>query len=320
MVQGVGVSITPHLVPRTKLRMAQARTWIFTWNKPSMKPDELIAALEDSKARYASFQLEKGEDTGKEHYQGYVEFSIPRRLSYLKKIDRKIHWEVRRGTRDQARDYTRKDETRIDGPWEFGTWNKNGQGHRSELDELYKLAKQSKTLNEVAEACPGPYMRYYKAVQHVRQINAFDPTPRSQPPQVILIYGPPGTGKTRYAYDTAPDLYALPVGKQLWVDGYSAQKDVLIDDFSGNVRLVDMLRMLDRYPVQVPIKGGHVWWCPERIFITSNVHPSNWYDYSTRKDSYRALTRRFTKVIQTSDDNENKIFEGEDVVDFFNQD
>lgn len=302
--------------------MSQARNWCFRYSNPTESADELIELFKtkDSSTRYISFQKERGEEGGEDghiHYQGYVEFSKQKRLAALKKIHNSIHWEVRRGTRDEARNYTRKEETRIDGPWEFGEWEQT-RGERTDLQELYKLARTSKTLSEVAEAMPGSYMRHYKAVQHVRQMAAFDKPTRTEDLQVILFYGPPGLGKTRHAYEEAPDLYAIPLGKQLWFDNYCAEKDVLIDDFSGNLRLVDTLRMLDRYPVQVPIKGGHVWWCPTRIYVTSNVHPRNWYDYSQRKDSYRALTRRFSRVVMFSEDQEPQEFVGDEVADFFN--
>lgn len=298
--------------------MSQARNWCFRHANPTETADELIELFKaDKRTRYLVFQKERGEENGLIHYQGYCEFSQPVKLGGLKKIHNGIHWEVRRGTRDQARDYCIKEETRIDGPWEFGEWGQH-KGQRNDLEKLYKLARTSQTLLEVAEACPSSYIRYYKAVQHVRQIQAFDKPTRTTDLQVILYYGPPGIGKTRLAYEKAPDLYAIPLGKQLWFDNYAGEPDVLIDDFSGNLRLVDTLRMLDRYPIQVPVKGGHVWWCPTRIFITSNVHPRKWYDYSQRADSYRALTRRFTQVIRFSDDEEPQVFEDKEVVDFFN--
>lgn len=300
-----------------KKPVAMARHWCFTINNPVETPDELIELFIGKKVRYLVFQKEKGESETP-HYQGYAEFSSPQRLAGCKKIHGTAHWEPRHSSRDNARNYCIKEESRIEGPWEYGEWNTRGQGSRSDLAELYKTARTSKTLLEVAEACPSSYMRYYKAVQHVRQIQAFDKPLRSTELQVILYYGPPGCGKTRRAYEEAPDLYAIPLGKQLWFDNYAGEPEVLVDDFSGNLRLVDTLRLFDRYPIQVPVKGGHVWWCPNIVYVTSNVHPRNWYDYSTRADSYQALTRRFTKVIEFRPDNNNIIYEKDEVINFFN--
>lgn len=293
---------------------SKARHWCFTYNNPSESPEDLLKLFETNKCRYVVFQKEKGEE-GTEHYQGYIEFTTQKRLAAMKKIHNRIHWEQRRGTREEARDYCTKNDSQIDGPWEFGEFVRSGQ--RTDLEALYKAARSSKKLSEVAEAFPSEYIRYYKAVQHVRQLPALDKPTRQTELQVILFYGAPGTGKTRLAYEEAPDLYAIPLGKQLWFDNYAGEPDVLIDDFSGSLRLVDTLRMLDRYPIQVPVKGGHVWWCPSRIYVTSNVHPRNWYDYSTRADSYRALTRRFTRVVQFFNEEEPKEFVGNELNNFF---
>lgn len=34
----------------------------------------------------------------------------------------------------------------------------------------------------------------------------------------------------------------------------------------------------------------------EKIYITTNIHPRQWYDWSTREQQYPALIRRFTMV------------------------
>jgi len=75
---------------------------------------------------------------------------------------------------------------------------------------------------------------------------------------------------------------------------------VLIDDFSGaasHIRLQNLLRITDRYPMSVPVKGGFVNWAAQRIYITTNIHPRAWYDWSTREEQYTALVRRFTTVV-----------------------
>ncbi len=144
-------------------------------------------------------------------------------------------------------------------------------------------------------------MRYYKAVQHVRQIGALDKPPIRQELVVSLYIGKPGTGKTRAAYEEDGDLYALPLGKDLWFDNYAGEKTLLLDDFSGELRLVDLLRLLDVYPIQVPVKGSFVYLQAIRIIITSNVSMEYWYDYVSRQDSLDALKRRIHHVVEFND-------------------
>lgn len=80
-------------------------------------------------------------------------------------------------------------------------------------------------------------------------------------------------------------IWSLPAGRDIWYDGYYGQPVALIDEFAGKasrIALAQLLRILDRYPIRVPFKGGFIPFIPKKIYITSNVHPSQWYDYTSR--------------------------------------
>lgn len=128
------------------------------------------------------------------------------------------------------------------------------------------------------------------------------PRQREEPPEVTLLYGPSGCGKTRQVFDTESldDLWVKPADDNMWFDGYDNHPAALLDDFAGRlskVSLVSLLRMLDRYVVQFPVKGGFVYFAPQRIWITTNIHPSEWYEWTGREAQYPALRRRFTRVV-----------------------
>lgn len=114
--------------------------------------------------------------------------------------------------------------------------------------------------------------------------------------KVELHCGPTGSGKTHYAFQRYPDLFNMPVksGQTLWFNGYSAQAVVLIDDFKGGFGLDNLLRLLDKYPIQVETKGGMVWFQPNLIILTSNFKEEEWYDYHRRAEHLAALKRRIT--------------------------
>ena len=87
--------------------------WVFTWNNyndkkaPQAWPD--MAQL--------VYQCEICPETKTPHLQGYVRFKKNKRFSAVKALDSdKIHWELRRGTHEQARDYASKEESRDPGP------------------------------------------------------------------------------------------------------------------------------------------------------------------------------------------------------------
>jgi len=99
------------------------------------------------------------------------------------------------------------------------------------------------------------------------------------------------------------------------------QKEVLLDEFEGHLPLNSLLKLIDKYVRQVPIKGGFTWFNPEVIMMTANQHPSKWYDYSTRAQKEVALRRRISQVMQYHPEDDswefifNQLKEGEQATD-----
>ncbi len=255
----------------------------------------MARGLRESKhLRYYVFQLEAGESETP-HYQGYAEFNTPVALTGVKKLLPRAHWEKRLGTRDQARDYAMKQETRKKGPWEFGEWTHGGQGTRNDLDRLAELAVTHRNFRACYDEMPGVALRYVKQIQQVISLTA--PIERV-PPKVCLFYGPPGSGKTKGAYDQFPQLYRKEPGTR-WFDGYEGQETMLMDDFQGassSLRLDYLLQLIDRYPFRCEIKGGHVPMVAENIIFTTNIHPRLWYTWDQREVLYKVMRRRFQAI------------------------
>lgn len=262
--------------------MNPSRSWCFTLNNPVADLD--FAAFPS--VRYAVWQKEKGEQ-GTEHFQGYFELDKPHRLASLKKILPTAHFETRKGTREQAREYCMKPDTRVDGPWEHGSFGKGGQGKRNDLVSLYESVKVGKTDREILEEAPAAYMRYYKAVSHVRLLIA---PQRRFKTEVYVIWGDTGLGKSYYASSRSPTAYWKQRGD--WWDKYNGTDDVILDDFYGWIKWDTLLRLCDENPCQVEIKGGHVNFAPKRIFITSNNWPDTWYKNENCK--FETFARRVT--------------------------
>ena len=108
-----------------------ARFWCFTVNNPDGSLDTDLEAWLGNGLKYAVYQHEVGEE-GTEHFQGYLELDRGQRMSYVKKWLPTAHLETRRGTQQQAIDYCKKADSRLDGPWEYGTPSE-GQGNRSDI-------------------------------------------------------------------------------------------------------------------------------------------------------------------------------------------
>lgn len=194
------------------------------------------------------------------------------------------HFEPRKSTEEKAARYCKKGGFF----YEHGKPCK-GQGSRTDVTEFFNKVQTGASDLELMQTDFNQYARFQKSVDRYR---SYMQPVRTAELSVHLFVGLPGTGKTRSAYDTFANLYAFPIGQNLWADGYMGQPDVLVDDFSGQLRLVDLLRFLDRYPIQIPRKGGFVWWCPTTIIITTNIHPRRWYKYEDRAEQEAALRRR----------------------------
>lgn len=275
------------------------RNWVFTINNPTETGDEFLERLETgvSDIRYVIFQKERGEN-GTEHFQGYVEFSKPKNLSWLKReLSETAHFEPRRGTRVQARDYCGKEETRLEGPWTYGEWAE--QGSRTDVRKFKEAIQSGKRKRDLLDDFDREIAKFPKFYDTVRGL--YRPVREDDSYLgVTLLYGWPGTGKTRFVAENYPDYWEQGVGSGMkWFDGYDGQKVVMFDDFAGKMSKVSLdttLKLFDRYPRQVPVKGGFSWWMPNIIFVTTNIHPQSWYDWTDRRAQWPALKRRFTHI------------------------
>ncbi len=90
-------------------------------------------------------------------------------------------------------------------------------------------------------------------------------------------------------------LTPLSVKQQFWLDGYDMQEDIVIEDFAGEINHRLLLRMLDQYPMRMQIKGGTVQFVPKRIWISSNLHPRDWYNIPGHPYEGGPLERRLQK-------------------------
>lgn len=172
----------------------------------------------------------------------------------------------------------------------------SSQGNRTDLEELKVSILGKRPMEEIAVEHFSSFIKYQRGIQAARYVLA---ERRNWMCSVIVYWGRTGAGKTRAVYSNLPnakDLYVHPGGP--WFDGYDMQPIVLFDDFAGSeFKLQYLLKLLDRYPMQVPIKGGFVSFIPKEIYITSNLDPEDWYR-NAHQEHRLALFRRFTNVVQ----------------------
>jgi len=273
--------------------------WMFTINNPQ---EEDIPPNVWDDVMYVIWQHEQGEN-GTEHIQGYVAFNIKKSISWLKaNCDARAHWEGRKGTHEEAKAYCSKEDTRLDGPWTWGSDDKipKKKGERSDLKRVYeKLSTGSTEFDIMTDPDLFPvWARYYRAIERYELLNQ---PKRNWITFTQVYWGTSGCGKTRRAHYEASlkddgsvgePYYVLrkPQGSAVYWDGYKGEKHIIIDEFYGWIPRTMMQVLCDRYPAIIDTKGGARNFTAKKIWITSNDPPEQWW----HRAGLGAMTRRLT--------------------------
>jgi hypothetical protein len=193
-----------------------------------------------------------------------------------------VHAELTRSA--GANDYVWKEDTRVEGTqFEHGTraFKRNDP---TDWDRIWGCATSGDVLAIPAEI----RVRHYRTL---RAIAADYAQPIAMERTCNLFIGPTGTGKSRLAWDQAGmDAYCKDPNSKFWC-GYSGQECVVIDEFRGRIDVSHLLRWLDRYPVNVEVKGSSVPLRAKSIWITSNLDMEHWYP-ELDELTLKALKRR----------------------------
>ncbi len=273
------------------------RNVCWTLNNP-----EGMVMFSEPEMSYLVYQEEIG-DSGTYHFQGYCEFAQQMSMAQAKVLlgGATVHLERRRGSQKEAIEYCKDEKKRLmpSEPYEYG--EPRTQGKRTDLEGFKGAVMGGAKLRDLMDDHWGVIARYPKFYSTLTLLNR--PVRGDKELQVTLLYGETGLGKTRAIeekHGASDEFWKMPISNGTgWFDGYDGHSVVLLDDFSGaasHFSLCNLLQLLDRYPCQVPTKGGFTWWLPDEVFITTNILPRDWYKWENRGEQYKALARRFTEV------------------------
>lgn len=273
---------------------APARRWCFTVNNYT---DDDCAKIAAWPVRYSVVGKERGGATSTPHLQGFVIWTGTKRLAACKLMHAAAHWEVAKGTNEQAADYCKKDGDFL----EYGTMPKPA----GETEQLrWKGALDSAKRGALEEIPEDILVRYYRTFKEIRKDFM------SKPDDVddvtgIWMWGPPGVGKSHKARVDYPGAYLKMQNK--WWDGYQNEENVILDDFDSK-ELGHLLKIwADKYSFLAETKGGAIHIRPKKVVITSN-HPIKnilWADVEMQ----HAIQRRFLEIhiTQRADQPEGRV-------------
>lgn len=267
----------------------QARNFLCTKNlvevKLEMSAEEYLRLFfEKTAARYVVGQLEKGE-TGNLHIQFFANYEKPKRLAALLKFDPKIHGEKVKYNNGADR-YCMKEETRVEGPWEFGK-RPIKRDSKTDWSEVWRLAAKGE-IDKIPSPIKVIHYNKLKAIakDHIKPKDA-------DHLRGIWITGPAGSGKSRYVRENIPpeELYDKNCNK--WWDGYLTQKYVVLDDWMPEHEFLayHLKKWADRYACTLETKGGAVAANYQWIIVTSQYSIEECFKDEKSVD---AIKRRFT--------------------------
>jgi len=280
------------------------RRWCYT-----IFTDEELSGLDEFERALRGFdgfrglchQPEQCPSSGRLHLQGYVEFTKPIRLAGLKKIHGSAHWVAAKGSRAQCVTYCSKEESRYaDGVCDKVLSGAVTQGHRSDLIDITKgITAGTVTRDQIFTDRPDLICKYARGITELFNWRAGLERSGDRELHVEVLWGDAGVGKTRFAYNsTEPeDVFILSKSNSgtIWWDNYVGQSTIILDDFYGWCEHSLLLRVLDRYPFRLDVKGTTTWANWTRVYITCNRHPSTWYK-SFPWEEDQALQRRIHAI------------------------
>jgi len=230
-----------------------------------------------------------------------MSFANPRTLAGVSQLFGAIkpHLEPTGGTPEQAIAYCEKEESRdLTAGFGFVQFGERpagpGQGCRTDLAEIGKRLRDGETIKQVAQDHPGDYIRYHRGLT---AFAALFSAPRTVTTDVFWFHGSTGSGKSHAARELSPDAYWKSMDSSKWWDGYDGVADVVLDDYRCNFSTFTfLLRLFDKYPLQVEVKGGTVNFNARRVFVTAPHPPDVMWSNREEKGDLGQLTRRITEV------------------------
>lgn len=258
--------------------MSQGIYWLLTI------PQHEYTPFLPSELQYAKGQLEVGNATGYAHWQVLVAFKSKCRLNAVKKLfGPGTHAELSRSS--AANDYVWKEETRVVGTqFELGAlaFKRNSA---TDWNAVRRDAKRGR-LDDI------PADIYIRCYNQIKRITADHLQATGMERTIEVYWGVSGSGKSHRAWELAgTDAYPKDP-RSKFQDGYRGQEHIVLDEFRGGIDIAHVLRWFDKYPVIVEVKGSSVVFNAKKIWITSNIHPRDWYpelDDATKEALLRRL-------------------------------
>lgn len=254
------------------------KNWVFT-------SYILTLGLDLTTCVYLQYQEEICPTSQRHHLQGVVCFGSRKRFTAVQKLLPGAHLEPCRNLLKSI-EYCSKEDTKVGMTVYLGT------APAQQVSQLNVMeALQTVDHHTLIQEYPAMW-RHYRILSQIYQAQV---PSRNFVTSGILLSGPTGCGKSLLASLISPFLgnvyYADPA--MTWFCGYMGQQCIVVDEFRG-IKVSFLLRLLDRYPMQLAVKGGQVQMAAKTVIFTSNLSFLTIFKYLDKK-TYLAVKRRLVE-------------------------
>jgi hypothetical protein len=144
-----------------------------------------------------------------------------------------------------VREYCMKEDTRLEGPWEYGTYNSYAGNKNAEIAKNIR----EKDIINLINSGELKYVHYQAAMRY--KMAAMEQEIRKEVKDVTLpkkrhywIYGPANTGKTTWRENNLKeDTYEIPFNGD-W-KGYAGEHNLWIDEYRGCLAPNELNKLCD---------------------------------------------------------------------------
>ncbi len=156
--------------------------------------------------KFVAYGVEKCPESKREHHQGFLQLQTKQRLSFLKKLAPKVHWEGQRGSFADNEKYCSKEGAYR----KFGEFSQ--QGRRIDIEAVKCMVENGSSNLSIINAHPVTAYRCHAAIEwHRKALNTrienanydLKDFPQWAPitdwSKSHVLYGDPGIGKTEFA-------------------------------------------------------------------------------------------------------------------------
>jgi len=252
--------------------------------------------------KYCVFQYEKGSTY---HIQGFIIYPESKRFKNVKQEFLTAHLEPADGTNFECRNYCMKEETRVAGPFEFGDFAE--MKSRTDILQFHEELEEGASNMELKASFPNLYSSYGPAkIESFRQDYFKDKySSEMRDVKVTFIYGKTRTGKTSFIYDNFPmsEICRVTDYDRGTFENYQQQKVLVLDEFTGEIKINYLNNLLDKYPVDLSARFANRMACYNEVYIISNLSLKQLYkeEQNNSPEVYEAFLARIKNIIHFTD-------------------